>query len=149
MKRNSPEKLPQKGGQKKVSTDPLNQGDALWNILGEASETKTNAFFARNTVRQARILGETEPNLLDRFRSMFFTPKTILPLAGAACLGIVALTQFSPDQSANTPDTVKVETTTAETSMALAELVIEESLTAAAEDPSQFTHDEVVAMIGL
>jgi hypothetical protein len=158
MKRNSSESLSGKlasnqssNGSKTAATpDLLKQGDPVWELLGEATERKADTFFARNIVRQTRELSEASPTWSQRLIEIFSTKKILLPIAAAACIGVVAVTQFNSEQPtinqpAKVADTVPVE----DSSTALAELVIEESLVAAAEDPTQFTHDEVVAMIGL
>lgn len=147
MKRRSPDSSPPDGQE---TTDPLGKEDALWSLLGEASGREADAFFARNTVRRARLLADASPPWGTRLAAVFSTRKALLPLAAAACIGAVAVTQLSREQPPASPPAPVVQADPADdASAALAELVIEESLVAAADDPSQFTHDEVVAMVGL
>ena len=151
MKRNSPDRLPTSGSENKdLNTDPLTRGDELWDVLGKASEQKADAFFARNVVRNVRQLADSKPSWNERLAGMLSVKKVVLPLAAAACIGIVAVTHFGPTQPVDLgPEPVAQNDPTEDPSTALAELLIEESLTAAAEDPSQFTHDELVAIVGL
>lgn len=130
--------------------NPLEE-DALWDLLGKASEREADPFFSRNVVRAARQLPDALPTWRERVASVFFSKKAILPVAAAACVGIFVVSQLQTGPPATTPpanDVAHVDTPP-EPATALAELVIDESLIAAADDPSQFTHDEVVAMVGL
>lgn len=128
------------------------QNDAVWNLLGEASSPEPTAFFARNVAREVRLLqgsSSTWGSWSDRLAA-FLTP-TKLTLGAAACAcALAALTAY---QIWPTPEAVITPAPVADNSLiespsALSELVIEESLDAAAEDPTIFTRDEVVAMIG-
>lgn len=151
MKRRSPDSpRPERLETADSPADPLAKEDALWDLLGEASVREPDAFFARNVVRQTRLLADTESTWGTRLAGFLFSKKAILPLAAATCVGVVAVTQFNQGQPAGSQTGQIVKSDPLEDpSTALAELVIEESLVAAAEDPSQFTHDEVVAMVGL
>lgn len=78
----------------------------------------------------------------------FFTPRR-LALGAAACVCALLAYPMWPTPKTSGQDIVESPTqATAPPSSALSELVIEETLDAAAEDPTIFTHDEVVAMIG-
>jgi hypothetical protein len=124
----------------------LEQNDPVWNMLGEASSREPSAFFARNIVREARLQKTSTVSWGSRLAT-FFTP-TKLALGTAACACALAVTQMWPTPEAVvTPGTI-ADISSPEPSSALSELVIEESLDAAAEDPTIFTRDEVVAMIG-
>lgn len=122
--------------------------DPLWQLLENASKREPSTSFARNIVREARLLPAA------RLSWRFLPPRALITaprLATAACAFalLVAAFQFWP--SARTAQTVHSENiqTVEDTSSVLGELIIEESLHAAAEDPSIFTRDEIVAMIGL
>lgn len=146
MERNSSDQLPQNG------QEPLEQGDPLWDLLGKASEHEADAFFARNVVRTTRQLTDTTPTWRERIAAIL-TPKTAAVSLSitAACVCALFVAQLQNEQPDNTqPDPGIVQTPPpVDSSTALTDLVIEESLMAAADDPTQFTHDEVVAMIGL
>lgn len=156
MKRNSPNNLspnqPSDTSESQLSSDPLNKADALWDLLDQASERKADAFFARNVVRETRQLTTTQASWTERLAGALFTKKAILPFAAVACMGVIAVNQFKSDEPVTAAQPAPVVTTESgndDPSTDLAELIIEESLVAAAEDPSQFTHDELVAMVGL
>ncbi|MCP5535264.1 MAG: hypothetical protein H7A51_03405 [Akkermansiaceae bacterium] len=124
------------------------QDDPVWDLLGKASSREPSAFFARNIVRQTRQQKAAASSWTGRLVE-FFTPAK-LALGAAACACVLAAYQMwpSPDPViTQAPGTTQPSAAAAPTT-ALTELVIEESLDAAAEDPTIFTRDEVVAMIG-
>ncbi len=132
--------------------------DPLWKLLNEASSPQENVFFARNVVRTARQLEKEPPSLLARFLSACTAPR--LTFGAIACAVTFTAWQLIPSPSTpqtaekatqditTSPDTITpVDNFTEETE--LSELVMLETLSAVAEDPSIFTRDEVVTMIGL
>jgi hypothetical protein len=128
----------------------LEQNDPTWNILMQVSKREPDVFFARNVVRLARQLESTPATWRTRMASCasFFTPRR-LALGAAACVCALLAYPMWPTPKTSGQDIVESPTqATAPPSSALSELVIEETLDAAAEDPTIFTHDEVVAMIG-
>lgn len=136
--------------------DPeMEENDPVWNLLSQASTPKPDPFFARNVVRSARLLEKPSNTWLARVTSLF-TARTSrrLTLGAAACVCALVTYQMWPSPEATeAPETSITATPSPPTppSMAsteLSELVIAETLDAAAEDPTIFTHDEVVAMIG-
>ena len=132
--------------------DPLRQDDALWNLLGNASKQETTPLFARNVVRATRQIKEQPSGWGGKVISFFTPGRALASLAAAACIGLLVVTQLDTSQPVTAPVTSGTATppaTVDESSVALAELIIEESLAAAAEDPSQFTHDELVTIVGL
>lgn len=118
----------------------------LWDLLGEASQREPSAFFARNVVREARLLGSRNPSWGTRVIGLFSPVK--LTVGAAACTCALAAYLMWPSAAPIEPPNV-VDTPPTEPTSPLTELVIEESLAAAAEDPTIFTRDEVVAMIDL
>ncbi|GEM_PF-2440644 len=130
-------------------TDPMGKDDLLWDLLGEASEQKPNVFFARNVVRETRKLAETQPSWRQLISNVLSTKKVIIPIVATACIALAIITQHQTSQPVTSQSNTVVESTATEDDTALTDLVINESLTIAADDPSQFTHDEIVAMIGL
>ena len=123
------------------------QEDPLWQLLENASKLEPSNSFARNIVRQTRLLPAKPSWRFLPLRDLITAPR----LAASACaFGLLAAAyQLLP--STQTTQRVHSENiqTLQDTSSALGELIIEESLHAAADDPSIFTRDEVVAMIGL
>ncbi|MGB1874413.1 MAG: hypothetical protein ACPIB0_04885 [Akkermansiaceae bacterium] len=123
------------------------QADPVWQLLGNASKREPSNSFARNIVRQARLLPTAPSGRFHQMRSLFTGPRLVT--AACACALLVAAFQLWPSaQSLDPVASDKIYPVT-ETSSALSELIIEESLNAAAEDPSIYTRDEIVAMIGL
>ena len=132
------------------SNDPWSlqqeQTDPLWNLLGEASNIEPSAFFARNVVRETRLEEKTTASWGTRLVA-FFTP-TKLAIGAAACVCALAVAQMWPSPETITETGTIADNSLPEPSSDLTELVIGGSLDAAAEDPTIFTRDEVVAMIG-
>lgn len=129
-----------------ASMEDWKQEDPVWDLLGKASTREPSAFFARNVIREARLLGTPATSWVERMAG-FFTP-TKLTIGAAACACALAVYQMWPSaDSVGTPNPI-VQSPVEAPASALSELVIVESLAAAAEDPSIFTRDEVVAMIG-
>jgi len=152
MKRNpssTPSSLPPTSTQPtRQKAEDWDQGDALWDLLSEASETQADPFFARNVVRTVR-LQEKSPITAGARVIGFLTSRT-LALSAAACACVMLGYQLWP--APETPTTAAVIAQvqpSAETASNLSELVLEETLLAAADDPTMFTRDELVTMLGL
>ncbi len=156
MKRNPsspPSSKPSAPAQHKA--EDWDQSDELWNLLSQATETQPEPFFARNVVRTVRLgesLSETTGTRILRF---FTSGKVVsinrtLALSAATCACVMLGYQLWPATEAPTTAPVIAQVQpSAETASNLSELVLEESLLAAADDPTMFTRDEVVAMLGL
>lgn len=135
-------------------TEEWNASDPVWKLLGEASEPKEDVFFARNVVRAARQLEQERPTLGERLLGVFTAPR--LALGAVACAGVLLAWQMIPSSTPQNSNSVVQDTTevtppvdkTAEETE-LSDLVMLETLSAAAEDPTIFTRDEVATMIGL
>ena len=140
--------------------DPLNQQDPLWDMLGKASKREPDTYFARNVLRAVRT-EEVESLTWGQRLSKWLGGKSLAPMAlssAAACaIAAFAAFQFWPSPSTtptnitsqNQPANTVTDIATTEETTELAEVVIKEGLAAAADDPTMFTHDEVVAMLGL
>ena len=122
------------------------QDDPLWHLLEKASKKEASPFFARNIIRETRLHAKRSPSLFLRLQSLLTSKR----IASVACICILAAATFEfwpSDQSDETVESMTLENQTASIST-LSELFIEESLNVAAEDPSIYTRDEIVAMIG-
>ncbi len=137
------------------AVSPDEHQDPLWQLLERATTKEPSAFFARNTLRAARLQAVASPTLGHRFKSLFTTQQ----VTKAVCLGLVIVTAFLvwPNQESISNDSVGSSHTTnqpfdtiseSSATATLNDFIIEESLNAAAEDPSIYTRDEIVAMIG-
>ena len=123
------------------------QDDPLWHLLEKASKKEASPFFARNIIRETRLHAKHSPSLFFRVPSLL-TGKRIASIACALCFGCRELLSSGHLASQiETVDSMTAENQAASTST-LSELLIEESLNVAAEDPSIYTRDEIVAMIG-
>ena len=122
------------------------QDDPVWHLLGKASKKEASTFFARNIIRETRLHAEHSPSLLFRLRSLLTSKR----IASIACVCILAIATFDFWPSGGSMETVDSMTPQNQiaTASTLSELLIEESLNVAAEDPSIYTRDEIVAMIG-
>ncbi|MGB2403142.1 MAG: hypothetical protein ACPIA7_06990 [Akkermansiaceae bacterium] len=135
---------------KKHNTPQDERQDSLWQLLENASNKDPSDFFVRNTVREARLQSSASPSLLSRFKALL-APRSI---SVTTCLGLLVITiimMWPRGDSTNPAHTSALDseqgienfdTTT------LNQLIIEESLSAAADDLSIYTRDEIVAMIG-
>ncbi|NWK56622.1 hypothetical protein HW115_13450 [Verrucomicrobiaceae bacterium N1E253] len=141
-----------KGSAAPDSSHDWASGDPLWDLLSEASDPEPDPFFARNVVRHIR-LEKPEPlrsRLLRLVRSRNFALG-----ASSACLCAAMAYQFWP--ATQSPPSLPTDNTMVEAPIDktqdltenLSEIVLEETLLAAAEDPSMFTRHEVVSMLGL
>lgn len=122
------------------------QDDPVWHLLEKASKKEASAFFARNIMRETRLHAKRSPSLFLRLQSLL-TSKRIASLACVCILAIAAFEFWPSDKSVETVDSINQENQITSASP-LSELLIEESLNVAAEDPSIYTRDEIVAMIG-
>ena len=129
--------------------------DPVWQLLGEANQPQADPFFARNIVRSVRQMELERPSLAARLSGIFSGPR--LALGAISCAAIAAVVwQAMPSASTqpNAPSIAQpsapviIEEVEAEINY-FEDLVMTETLSAAAEDPSIFTRDEVVAMLGL
>jgi len=159
MKANSPQSQPT-SAQKDASQAPAeewNTSDPVWKLLDQASEPKEDVFFARNVLRTTRNLEQTNPSIGARLAGFFSAPRLALGAAACGCALLVwqmmpsadpqqdsgSLTTNDPIANPVAPNNGSADVTD------LSDLVMIETLSAAAEDPTIFTRDEVVGMLGL
>jgi len=123
--------------------------DSMWNLLGKASHQEPDAMFARDIVRKTRLLGRPKATLSGMLAGIFSPLRiSLVTAAVAAVVCITGVSHFWPEPPSSPIPALATLSDTQESAVALTELIISESLSAAAEDPSLFTRDEVVAMIG-
>ena len=150
-----PSNQPPASAHKKADLEDWDHGDQLWDILSEASKTKPEPFFARNVVRTVRLKKTSSESTSTRILRFFTSRQVVsanrkLALGAAACACVMLGYQLWPTpETATTAPTIAQVAQPSETASNLSELVIEETLLAAADDPTMFTRDEVVAMLGL
>lgn len=148
MKRNTPHSPTHTSEDHSVESADWTEGDPVWDLLDQASTRKPNAFFARNVVRSVRQI--PIPSLSSRILGLFRSRRLVLGAAACACVMITYQTwpTAAPETTAPAQIVTLVDQST-EPSSDLSELVIQETLLAAAEDPTIFTREEVVIMLGL
>ena len=74
----------------------LEPGDPLyplWKVLGQASKVEHSPFFARNVVREARLLGKTPAGFWDRLR-LLAGPRAIFATAACALVAVAMVMLF-------------------------------------------------------
>lgn len=140
--------------------DDWSQGDPVWDLLSEASHPEPNPFFARNVVRSVRLQQQESASLGQRIMGLLKARPIVATAAACACiLATVHFTNQGPSaidnplpavsqNPAGTNVSPSPETSDSEVSSELSEILIEENLIAAANNPSMFTRDEVVTMLG-
>lgn len=64
----------------------LEPNDPVWNVLGHAKKVEPSPFFARNVVREARLLGDSREGWLTRFASLFAGTRAIYATAAIAVM---------------------------------------------------------------
>jgi len=67
----------------------LEPNDPVWKVLGHAKPVEPSPFFARNVVREARLLADETAGLWSRITSFVSIPRAVFATAGTA---LVALT---------------------------------------------------------
>lgn len=158
MKPNSSHSQPtsQRADGPQAPADEWLTSDPVWKLLDEASTPEPDAFFARNVVRATRQMGQDRPSLATRLAAFFSPPRLALGAAACACAALawvmIPSTSTPPAGAGATAVQSPAEDTGADDPAAmsdLSELVMMETLTAAAEDPTIFTRDEVATMLGL
>lgn len=150
MKPNSPHSQPNS----QTPADEWNTSDPVWKLLDEASSPEPDVFFARNVVRATRLMEQSRPSLGERLAAIFTPPR--LALGAAACVSATLLWQMLPTSPPAGAGAITVQPPVESTNPGdsadmteLSDLVMTETLTAAAEDPTIFTRDEVATMLGL
>lgn len=134
---------------KKPSTDhhsddllgaPFDDKDALWQLLEEAPTKKASPLFSRNVLREIRL----EKGAKSAFWKKLFKPQVLFPITTAALLGLACI----PTSSREASDTGTIaRTSPTEQPTTLVTYLDEELLLAAADEPSLFSDDEVIAML--
>ena len=152
MKRNAPDtprSNPQLPTENHYADSPdWAQGDPVWDLLDQVSTREPDAFFARNVVRSVRQL--PTPSLSSRILGLFSSRKLAIGATACACVMIAyqVWPTAEPETSPSTQIVAQIDQSI-EPSNDLSKLVIQETLLAAAEDPTIFTREEVVIMLGL
>ncbi|MEM1082626.1 MAG: hypothetical protein AAGI48_00765 [Verrucomicrobiota bacterium] len=118
--------------------------DPVWDLLRQSSRVEARPSFASDVVRAARLQAEVQP-----WWKRFAMPLALggLSTAATAALAIFLIVQQPDVADPGTP--IAGGTPPASSSLeALDEVVRTEALLVAAENPSEFSDAELVALIG-
>ena len=122
------------------------EGDALWRLLDESSPLSPSPRFHQDTLRRVRLdQAEQKPS----WWQSLLSPKPLMGLAGAA-LAAVAIVIAFPADSGPVSDPIADKDPTIEEAMelqAMEDSLATELLSAAAEDPSLLSDEEIVSLI--
>lgn len=93
----------------------LEPNDPVWNVLGHAKKVEPSPFFARNVVREARLLGDSRDGWVTRLAALFAGPRAIYATAAVAVIA-TALVLIVPNggDDAATGDTYSANEESAE-----------------------------------
>jgi hypothetical protein len=131
MKRNSP------------YHDDSFESDAVWQLLDQAVPRTASVGFVADTVRAARLEGQARPGWWHHL----WSPAPLAGLAATAVAAAVAIMVAIPRQQAGSGDGVVV--TPADSFESIQQLAEEETLTAALQNPEDFSDAELVYLIGM
>lgn len=125
--------------------DPGLEDDTLWTVLDQASRSEPSPAFLQDTLRRARL----EPTATPWWKSLFSSlPVRIVSFASAGtAIAALALVLSSPDAPAPETPVSQVEPTAPAEWNELENALAAEVLTEAAEDPTLFSDQEIVALL--
>ena len=117
------------------------EADPVWDLVDKAPTQPASSHFASATVRMVREQEERKSNV---WWKQLLAP---MPIAGVAAAAAAIALVASIDFSGNQPSTL-VNTPSGAEAEAIQEVVEVEMLMAAAENPSEFSDQELVALLG-
>ncbi|MBL9158356.1 MAG: hypothetical protein JNJ70_12835 [Verrucomicrobiales bacterium] len=69
----------------------LEPNDPVWNLLGQAKKVEPSPFFARNVLRQVRLLGDSRKGWMTRLAALFAAPRAIYATAAVAVIAMASV----------------------------------------------------------
>ena len=114
------------------------ENDAVWKLLDQAPPATAGARFADDTVRAARLAGQSKP-----WWKHLFSPLPLAGLAGATAALVFTLVSF-PTSETNTGSAIVDSTHAAE----IQDIAETETLIAAVDHLDDFSDTELVTLIG-
>lgn len=87
--------------------DPMSEKDPVWDLLAQASEQKASPMFSRDVMRSIRL---EEQKASSTWWKALFTPTTAVATIAVTCLALVATTQLSNNDEANSEPPTIVQT---------------------------------------
>jgi hypothetical protein len=125
---------------KPLRTDESWENDAVWKLLDQAPPASAGPRFVDDTVRAARLAGQTAP-----WWKRLFTPAPLAALAGAtAALVFSIISLGDPTPLPGTPS-LALDT---ERAAEIQEIAETETLIAAVDHLDDFSDNELVSLIG-
>lgn len=126
---------------KPLNNDESWENDAVWKLLDQAPPAGPGPRFVDDTVRAARLLGQSSP-----WWKRFFSPAPLAGLAAAAAAVVFVITQAS--QQAPVGDSTG-GLANSEQAAEIQEIAETETLISAVDHMENFSDTELVALIGL
>lgn len=122
-------------------SDDSFENDPVWKLLDQAPPANAGPRFVDDTVRAARLAGQSEP-----WWKRVFAP---LPLAGLAAASAALVISFIPIFSSNpVPDSPVVTVVEAGRAAEIQEIAETEALIAAVDHLDAFSDNELASLIG-
>ena len=122
---------------------PLDENDPLWQLLKESPHLEAGPFFSRNVMREIRALEAEKPSLWQKIRRARAAWTTTCAIGLAATAALILSLNLSP----RSPESTTLAASPSVASTALETYLDEELLRVAADEPSLFSDDEVIAML--
>mgnify|MGYP000011655285 FL=1 len=118
------------------------ENDPVWTLVDEANASEAGPFFVRNVMREVRLASDEAPS---HWWQHLLTPKPILAgsLGAIAVAILIAVNSGNPDK----PNDLVIEPAPTTPQVQLDDLVKEELLAQAAEDPTRFTDEALMALL--
>lgn len=129
---------------KSLPHDDSWESDAVWKLLDQAAPKTAGSRFAENTVREARLAGQSHAGWWRRL----LAPLPLGGLAAAAAALALAVVSIQQNRPA-TPVEVVGTAASQEPFAEMQELAETEALNAAVDHLEDFTDSELVCLIGL
>lgn len=123
---------------KPLQTDESWENDAVWKLLDQAPPATAGARFADDTVRAARLSGQSAP-----WWKLLFSPLPLAGLAGATAAIVFTLVSL-PSGETNNGVTIVDSKRAAE----IQDIAETETLIAAVDHLEDFSDTELVTLIG-
>lgn len=122
------------------------ENDAVWNLLEEATPSNPSSRFAQDTLRKIRLEGDTDLGKSPWWKSIF-SVKPLIGMAGAAIAAVAIIVSLPSEPESPAPIADNNPEAVDDWQKDLDDAVASELLSSAAEDPSLFSDEEIVALL--
>ena len=117
--------------------------DPVWDLLDDAPPQEPGPRFAQDLVRRARLEGQGGK----AWSKALFSPKPLIGMATAACACAAILASFPTETSDPAPVVVSPQPPTDDWEENFADILANELLTSAADDPTLLSDSEIIALL--